>query len=152
MKRLKLASKLVLKGVPRMTVQWKSWLSHTRALPPTLEACCLYSRRCVGRAADERLKELKLDYMRQEQLRVKVAAIEARDREERLRLAAEQKSIPRPISQPRTLKPEEPPSAPPGTNEGSVRTPRRPCFVPKNPDNYEPESWIPKSARRGSMA
>ncbi|WWC90411.1 uncharacterized protein L201_005346 [Kwoniella dendrophila CBS 6074] len=47
-------------------VQWRAWLSHTRVEPPTLE-------------------ELEFDYTRQQDLQPKVAAIEAREREERIR-------------------------------------------------------------------
>ncbi|OXG48012.1 hypothetical protein J010_04510 [Cryptococcus neoformans] len=47
-------------------VQWKAWLSHTRTTPPTVQ-------------------ELEHDYERQISLLPKVAAIEAREREERIR-------------------------------------------------------------------
>ncbi|WWC63652.1 uncharacterized protein I303_106257 [Kwoniella dejecticola CBS 10117] len=47
-------------------VQWRAWLSHTRVEPPTLE-------------------ELEFDHSRQQDLQPKIAAIEAREREERIR-------------------------------------------------------------------
>ncbi|WVF67665.1 hypothetical protein IAT40_002424 [Kwoniella sp. CBS 6097] len=47
-------------------VQWRAWLSHTRVEPPTLP-------------------ELSTDTARQESLLPKIAAIEAREREERIR-------------------------------------------------------------------
>ncbi|OCF75730.1 hypothetical protein I204_03022 [Kwoniella mangroviensis CBS 8886] len=50
----------------RPPVQWRAWLSHTRVEPPTLQ-------------------ELEYDYSRQQGLQPKIAAIEAREREERIR-------------------------------------------------------------------
>ncbi|WVW85310.1 hypothetical protein I302_107348 [Kwoniella bestiolae CBS 10118] len=50
----------------RPPVQWRAWLSHTRVEPPTLQ-------------------ELQTDTNRQTNLQPKIAAIEAREREERIR-------------------------------------------------------------------
>ncbi|WRT68710.1 uncharacterized protein IL334_005690 [Kwoniella shivajii] len=47
-------------------VQWRAWLSHTRVEPPSLE-------------------ELEFDFSRQQELGPKIIAIEAREREERIR-------------------------------------------------------------------
>ncbi|WWD19317.1 hypothetical protein CI109_103775 [Kwoniella shandongensis] len=50
----------------RPPVQWRAWLSHTRPNPPSLT-------------------ELQSDFDRQSSLQPKIAAIEAREREERIR-------------------------------------------------------------------
>ncbi|KAK8854548.1 hypothetical protein IAR55_003287 [Kwoniella newhampshirensis] len=50
----------------RPPVQWRAWLSHTRPTPPSLT-------------------ELQTDFNRQSSLRPMIAAIEAREREERIR-------------------------------------------------------------------
>ncbi|KAI0301655.1 hypothetical protein B0F90DRAFT_1608584, partial [Multifurca ochricompacta] len=58
-------------GARRLPVQWVSWLSHTRPDPPTFEVCpCL-----------------RADIERQRRVLQNAAIIEARDQEERARLA-----------------------------------------------------------------
>ncbi|KAF8631343.1 hypothetical protein AX15_002455 [Amanita polypyramis BW_CC] len=57
-------------GGRRLSVQWTSWLTHTRFHPPTLE-------------------ELQVDLERQQRVKADAALIEARDNENRVRSIAE---------------------------------------------------------------
>ncbi|KAG6919816.1 hypothetical protein DXG01_000318 [Tephrocybe rancida] len=120
-------------GGKRLAVQWTSWLSHTRPHPPTLE-------------------ELQMDMARQQRVQYNVALIEARDREEALRLQQE-------LATPALGRSEE--HAP--TNATPLQETQHSPEVdaatePKNSlpkigtsqDAYEPESWTPRPrTRRG---
>ncbi|GJE85502.1 hypothetical protein PsYK624_015810 [Phanerochaete sordida] len=143
-------------GDKRLAVQWTSWLSHTRIHPPSLD-------------------ELTSDIERQNRLRLKVALIEARDREQRLRVAASTPS-PNLTSEPVSTTdasatqhqvPFAQSTAQPDGQKAENRTqgpgaspiiPQEAPPVPSSelqharrpPTNDEPEAWIPRAVQRGA--
>ncbi|KAF8916365.1 hypothetical protein CPB85DRAFT_1289384 [Mucidula mucida] len=106
-------------GRRRLPAQWSAWLSHTRIGPPSME-------------------ELQLDWARQQKLKMNVAMIEQRDREDRLRFA--EPSINPNHEQPTSPEPVQ------------AQTPPTVKELPKMPaqDNYEPEVWAPRARTRGT--
>ncbi|KAI0642661.1 hypothetical protein C8Q79DRAFT_225297 [Trametes meyenii] len=131
-------------GRKRLAVQWTAWLTHTRPHPPTLE-------------------ELHADLERQRRVLFNAALIEARDREEKARIAASELATP-PVQEPliqtshvtqdhASQVPEEPPFITPVAqamsrpSEQSVSTQPSPW---KPPPRDEPHSWQPRaSVQRG---
>ncbi|KAL6300414.1 hypothetical protein BKA93DRAFT_532367 [Sparassis latifolia] len=138
-------------GNRRIAVQWTSWLTHTRPNPPTLE-------------------ELQADAERQRRVLLNVAILEARDREERARVqqAEVQATLQAPplasasmpasnTSAAPTAKPNAPPKsveqpAPGASPEPAERAGARgqPSDFPfPQPPSDEPQSWSPRTIRRG---
>ncbi|KAJ6541118.1 hypothetical protein B0H10DRAFT_2245036 [Mycena sp. CBHHK59/15] len=118
-------------GNRRLVVQWSSWLTHTRPDPPTLE-------------------ELQADLVRQERVRMNVARLEARDHEDRLRLAASMSppTIPPPTPPPSTPHVEAPPPSEPAFKPARPKSSPSP-FPPMSSNSAEPESWTPHASVRG---
>ncbi|KAL5523120.1 hypothetical protein ACEPAF_1387 [Sanghuangporus sanghuang] len=126
-----------------LAVQWKAWLTHTRVYPPTLE-------------------ELQADVLRQERLRRNVALIEARDREERLRLAAGQNADQPVLSSPQHDPKDASANSTANEQRSSVSKTRihdqqqrkerhyehDPWLPP--PASDEPQSWTPRAIQRGA--
>ncbi|GLB42359.1 putative accessory subunit of the mitochondrial membrane respiratory chain NADH dehydrogenase (Complex I), that is believed not to be involved in catalysis [Lyophyllum shimeji] len=133
-------------GRKRLPIQWSTWLSHTRAHPPTLE-------------------ELQADMARQQRVLANAALIEARDRDERaqmLRLEAAERSLASVSDHPplpsETAIPQETLQAP---LEEPLRKPLRPASeeLPPRPEDppgkidagaeaEKPEPWAPRATRR----
>ncbi len=84
------------------------------------------------------LQELQLDWARQQKLKMNVAMIEQRDREDRLRFA-----------EPSINPNQEQPTSP---EPVQAQTPPTVKELPKMPaqDNYEPEVWAPRARTRGT--
>ncbi|PBK68916.1 hypothetical protein ARMSODRAFT_1004725 [Armillaria solidipes] len=131
---------LYIGGPKRLPVQWSAWLSHTRPDPPTLQ-------------------ELQIDLARQERVLRNAALIEARDREEHLRMSSglEPGAIPSQAAQAsdtRLGQPQEhdetassassPPPVPAREEPGAKPLPTMP-----SQDKYEPEPWTPRARLRG---
>lgn len=157
----------------RKAVQWTSWLSHTRIHPPSLDVGLTESSRyCVHLM---RLQELTSDIERQNRLRLKVALIEARDREQRLRIAASTPSSnltsePVPTTDASATQHQIPftqSTAQPDGQKAENRTqgPGASPIIPQEappvssseqqharrpPTNDEPEAWIPRAVQRGA--
>ncbi|KAG8917091.1 hypothetical protein FRC02_003357 [Tulasnella sp. 418] len=121
-------------GVAHLPVQWSSWMSHTRPHPPTLE-------------------ELQADFVRQQRVLANARLIAQRDQEERERLRITQSSsTPGELDEialnevqgkaSRAVTSEAPP--PTAASPTATPLPNRPAD-----DNYQPESWSPKTLRRG---
>lgn len=113
----------------QLPVQWTSWLSHTRPDPPTLQ-------------------ELQADILRRQRLQQNVWAIEAREREERERLAVQQSENLR-LTQPEQAQVslrEPSPNLPPREQPKSVEDPWEKARREAPPD--QPTAWQPTAARR----
>ncbi|QRV76050.1 transport protein [Ceratobasidium sp. AG-Ba] len=110
-------------------VQWTSWLSHTRPDPPTLQ-------------------ELEADILRRQRLQDNVRAIEAREREERERLAVEQSEALK-LGQPQQAQVavrEPPQNLPPRGEPKAVEDPWAKARREAPPE--QPSSWQPTAVRR----
>ncbi|KAH7922763.1 hypothetical protein BV22DRAFT_1037136 [Leucogyrophana mollusca] len=121
----------------RLPVQWSAWLTHTRPNVPTIQ-------------------ELQADVARQQRVRMNAAILEARDQEERARVARIDAA---PISPSHSSESyiestevrSHPSLAPEAT---SIPPPREPTS--KAPDPWsknrtasdEPEAWAPRARRR----
>ncbi|KAK0494689.1 hypothetical protein EDD18DRAFT_1175660 [Armillaria luteobubalina] len=132
---------LYISGPKRLPVQWSAWLSHTRQDPPTLQ-------------------ELQIDLVRQERVLRNAALIEARDREEHLRMSSGLEpgaisSRAAQVADTRLELPQEhsgetassvsaPPPIPAREEPGPKSLPTMP-----SQDRYEPESWTPRARLRG---
>ncbi|KAK0470498.1 hypothetical protein IW261DRAFT_1676410 [Armillaria novae-zelandiae] len=128
---------LYIGGPKRLPVQWSAWLSHTRQNPPTLQ-------------------ELQIDLARQERVLRNAALIEARDREEHLRMSSglEPGAISQASDTPLELPQEHsgetassvssPPPIPAREESDAKSLPTMP-----SQDKYEPEPWTPKARLRG---
>ncbi|KIY64190.1 hypothetical protein CYLTODRAFT_402177 [Cylindrobasidium torrendii FP15055 ss-10] len=118
-------------GKKRLPAQWSAWLSHTRIDAPTWD-------------------ELQRDMARQQQLKIRVAAIEQRDREEKMLIARQQYEALNPPP-PQQAEPQpaakEPVAAP-------QQAPRPGKPLPKvqsqGKDDWEPQAWTAKPVRRGA--
>ncbi|KAL0575366.1 hypothetical protein V5O48_006617 [Marasmius crinis-equi] len=126
-------------GQRRLPIQWTSWLSHTRANPPTLQ-------------------ELQLDLLRQQRVQQNVAMIQAADdaeRREQQMLLQAGPTITEAASQPQAERQDPSPSPaqsqsvnlaavehPPAS---SKKAPSKP-LPQTGPDEYKPESWSPRVA------
>ncbi|KAI5121701.1 hypothetical protein M0805_002094 [Coniferiporia weirii] len=115
----------------QLAVQWKAWLTHTRLHPPSIE-------------------ELQTDVARRERLAHNVALLEARDREERIRLAsadnAQHVIAELDTGTARSRNPDGPRS-----HEEAKRgapEPEQSPWIPRPPSD-EPQPWAPNAARRG---
>ncbi|KAF8552098.1 hypothetical protein OG21DRAFT_197254 [Imleria badia] len=117
----------------RLPVQWNAWLTHTRLDPPSIE-------------------ELETDMARQRRVQMNAAILEARDREERERMArlAQPSGSHSQISEPRLEKePQQTRSEPPvGTRSDSVPTPVRDPWAEAKKGSDVPESWSPVVRRK----
>ncbi|KAF5379212.1 hypothetical protein D9615_005888 [Tricholomella constricta] len=118
-------------------LQWSSWLSHTRPLPPTLE-------------------ELQADLERQQRVRANVALIEARDREERAQMLRLQATPPGTYHVSQKVAGQQATSQPPSEGPQKVQAASEPPQKPETPlpkmagsDTYEPEPWAPRARTRG---
>ncbi|KAG7448686.1 uncharacterized protein BT62DRAFT_929777 [Guyanagaster necrorhizus] len=130
---------LYIGGPKRLPVQWSAWLSHTRPDPPTIQ-------------------ELQTDLARQERVSRNAALIEARDREEHLRMSYPG-AIPSQTAQPldtRSGQSQSPSEH--GETEKSASWPpsvaareeiAKPLPTMPSQDKYEPESWTPRPRLRG---
>jgi len=131
-------------GARRLPVQWVSWLSHTRSDPPTLE-------------------ELRADLERQQRVLHNAAVIQARDQEERARIAAA--SAPegneyssRSTSQDVRTGKQDPSRYISGglerpSSENDPRHASQPSHGPQLPPigkdrDWQPEAWTPQTTRR----
>ncbi|KAI0035429.1 hypothetical protein K488DRAFT_43306, partial [Vararia minispora EC-137] len=145
-------------GKRQLPVQWVSWLSHTRPDPPTLA-------------------ELQTDLIRRQRTLHNAALIEARDREERARIAqanatarlpspdaqarapafesghTEATSQPSVSTQAASLTTPEPPQG--NTKDACARsTPRSSAgrfsdlSRPVRDEKWQPQSWSPEAVRR----
>ncbi|KAJ6488050.1 hypothetical protein C8R45DRAFT_264621 [Mycena sanguinolenta] len=120
-------------GSKRLSVQWSSWLTHTRPDPPTME-------------------ELQADLMRQERVRRNVMLLNARDQEEdRLKLASH--TLPGLASHADL---EVPPPDPAVTSLADVKpltpdpTAKPLPTMPSSTKDAEPAAWMPRAAARGT--
>ncbi|KAJ7240433.1 hypothetical protein C8J57DRAFT_1562344 [Mycena rebaudengoi] len=125
-------------GNRRLAVQWSAWLTHTRPDPPTIE-------------------ELQRDMVRQERVRMNVAQIEARDREDdQLWLESQASTLASTsrVDAPSAPIPPEnsPPSPPPDPVPApAVDTPPQTSKspFPTTPPSDEPQAWTPHAVGRG---
>ncbi|KAI0676469.1 hypothetical protein C8Q78DRAFT_23825 [Trametes maxima] len=133
-------------GRKRLAVQWTAWLTHTRPHPPSVE-------------------ELHADLERQRRVLFNAALIEARDREEKARIAASGLATPHlqaPLAQndhatqgyPPEVSQQLSPSTPAAqsvlqpSGQETVSAQSSPW---KPPPRDEPHNWQPRaSVRRGS--
>ncbi|KAI6029771.1 hypothetical protein BKA83DRAFT_4222946 [Pisolithus microcarpus] len=115
----------------RLSVQWSSWLTHTRRDPPTIE-------------------ELRADLAHRKRVQANAAGLEEREKEERSRLAS-QTTFVLPHSQSSdTPKPVEPLPEPKETRSDH-RKPDAEAYDPwaaANKAPEEPQSWTPVARRR----
>ncbi|KAF8609181.1 hypothetical protein BDV93DRAFT_518030 [Ceratobasidium sp. AG-I] len=115
----------------QLPVQWTSWLSHTRPDPPTIQ-------------------ELQKDILRRQRLLQNVQMIEARDREERERLALEQSETLRlaPGDERATAQSASAswPQAPVREEPKPVEDPWEKARKEAGPD--QPSAWQPQARRR----
>ncbi|KAK0192840.1 hypothetical protein F5146DRAFT_1041697 [Armillaria mellea] len=131
---------LYIGGPKRLPVQWSAWLSHTRQDPPTLQ-------------------ELQIDLARQERVFRNATLIEARDREEHLRMSSGLESgvitsQAVQASDTRLAQPQEhgdsasSTSSPPPVPAREVPAAKSLPTMPSQ-DKYEPEPWTPRARLRG---
>ncbi|CAE6524111.1 unnamed protein product [Rhizoctonia solani] len=109
----------------QLSVQWTSWLSHTRPDPPTIQ-------------------ELQADVLRRQRLQHNVRMIEARDREERERQMISAQAEPQPLRVTSTQ--HSPPSSAGQEQPKKVEDPWEKAKKEAPPE--EPTSWQPQIARR----
>ncbi|KAG8992072.1 hypothetical protein FRB93_002503 [Tulasnella sp. JGI-2019a] len=125
-------------GTSALPVQWNSWLSHTRADPPSLQ-------------------ELQADGARMIQLKANILVIQERDREERARLAAAAASTEQPHQVDAPLQGQQSDRAELGETKSRteladpqiLKRPPQP-FAPTHASSSgreeQPEPWIPHSS------
>ncbi|KDQ13399.1 hypothetical protein BOTBODRAFT_56184 [Botryobasidium botryosum FD-172 SS1] len=119
-----------------LPIQWTAWLSHTRPHPPTLE-------------------ELEHDLARRHRVLTNAAILETRDQEERKlqRLAASNDASSAPaVDQPSERQHAAPTPTPAPSTPAQAETTKP---APENPwkaaeKTAEPESWAPRTIRRGA--
>ncbi len=123
------------------TVQWVSWLSHTRPDPPTFEV-----RRHVSKSGYIifttllPFQELRADLERRRRVLHNVAVLEARDQEERARISA--------ASAPSVT--ENPPQSIEHIQMGKVDEGKQPVEAPEPPPHSSRPTDIPRHFSRPS--
>ncbi|GAB1519362.1 hypothetical protein RhiTH_002428 [Rhizoctonia solani] len=122
----------------KRTVQWTSWLSHTRPDPPTIQ------RDSLDREAHA--QELQADLLRRQRLQQNVRMIEARDREERERQMISAQAEPRPLRVTQGDVRSDPQSSNQQERPKNVEDPWEKAKKEAPPE--EPTSWQPQTARR----
>ncbi|CAE6506897.1 unnamed protein product [Rhizoctonia solani] len=111
----------------QLSVQWSSWLSHTRLDPPTFQ-------------------ELQADLLRRQRLQENVRIIEARDREERQRQMIAAQTEPRPARIAGGNTQDGPQNSAGHEQSKDVEDPWEKAKKEAPPE--EPTSWQPQITRR----
>ena len=141
-------------------VQWNAWLTHTRPNPPSIEVrfhfcrntmhCCRHFLFFSWKHSWSNFipQELQTDLARQHRVQMNVVMLEARDKEERERMALTQPSR-WDASEPRWQEPEQARNEPPV----NIRSDSAPAHV-RDPwaeakrGSDEPQPWTPVVRRK----